>query len=185
MMPNEAQPTIARFPRAATAAYTALVLLFALGTWNAIADLFDRRFALAAAQEHFERLESSVQSRNIGSGASGAATASLLLDGATVTVAGASLLQHVAGAVAKADGNVVSSQLDLQGVHSKAGFVSAITSCEVDQSALQDLLYDLEAGLPFVFIDQLVVQAPATSSVNQEARMRVLLRVSAMWQGGQ
>jgi hypothetical protein len=32
MMPNEAQPTIARFPRAATAAYTALVLLFALGT---------------------------------------------------------------------------------------------------------------------------------------------------------
>ena len=185
MMPNEAKPTIGRFPKAATAAYSVLVLLLVLGTWNAIADLLDRRSDLAATQEHFERLESSVRSRNTGLEASGVATGSPLLDGSTVTVAGASLLQHVAGAVAKADGNIVSSQLDLQGVHSKAGFVSALTSCELDQSALQNLLYDLEAGLPFVFIDQLVVQAPAISSANQEGRMRILLRVSAMWRGGQ
>lgn len=138
MMPNEAKPTIGRFPKAATAAYSVLVLLLVLGTWNAIADLLDRRSDLAATQEHFERLESSVQSRNTGLEASGVATGSPLLDGSTVTVAGASLLQHVAGAVAKADGNIVSSQLDLQGVHSKAGFVSALTSCELDQSALQN-----------------------------------------------
>ena len=185
MMANEAQPTLARFPKAATAAYIGLILLLALGTWSAIADLFDRRSGLAAVQEHFERLERSAPPRNIGSGASGVTTESSLLEGTTVTVAGATLLQHVAAAVAKADGNIVSSQLDLQGVHSQAGFVSAITSCELDQSALQSLLYDLEAGLPFVFIDQLVVQAPAISSVNQEGRMRVLLRVSAMWLGGQ
>ena len=112
------------------------------------------------------------------------ATRPLLLEGSTVTVAGASLLQHVAGTVAKAGGSIISSQLDLQGGQSKVHFVIAVTNCELDQSALQDLLYNLEAGLPFVFIDQLVVQAPGISSANQE-RMRILLRVSAMWQGGQ
>lgn len=184
MTPNEMQSIIARFPKSATAAYTVLVLLLAVGAWNALADFFGRRSDLAAMRGHLERLESSLRSRNINSRISGVATRPLLLEGSTVTVAGASLLQHVAGTVAKAGGSIISSQLDLQGGQSKVHFVSAVTNCELDQSALQDLLYNLEAGLPFVFIDQLVVQAPGISSANQE-RMRILLRVSAMWQGGQ
>jgi general secretion pathway protein M len=58
-----------------------------------------------------------------------------------------------------------------------------IASCELDQPSLQKLLYDLEAGMPFLFIDQLVVQAPVASSTNQEGRMRILLAVSGQWQG--
>ena len=103
------------------------------------------------------------------------------LEGATVTVAGAALLQRVAGAVTKFGGNVLSSQLDVQGTHAKAGFVSMIASCELDQPALQPLIYDLEAGMPFLFIDQLAVQASTTPS--SEGKLRILLAVSGQWQG--
>jgi general secretion pathway protein M len=106
---------------------------------------------------------------------------SAFLEGATVTVAGAALLQRVAGAVTKLGGNVLSSQLDLQGTQSKAGFVSMVASCEIDQPALQPLIYDLEAGMPFLFVEQLAVQAPTSSS--GEGKLRILLAVSGQWQG--
>jgi general secretion pathway protein M len=77
---------------------------------------------------------------------------------------------------------VLSSQIDLQGTDSKKGFVSLTASCEVDRPALQQLLYDVEAGMPFLFVDQLTVQAPQQSGADA-ARMRVLLGVSGQWQG--
>ena len=46
---------------------------------------------------------------------------------------------------------------------------------------LQPLLYDLEAGMPFLFVDQLVVQAPDSSSESQ--KLRILLAVSGQWLG--
>jgi general secretion pathway protein M len=73
----------------------------------------------------------------------------------------------------------------LQGTQSKAGLIGVIASCEVDQPALQQLLYDLEAGMPYLFVEQLVVQAPVASAGGQEGRMRVLLAVYGQWQGGQ
>ena len=109
----------------------------------------------------------------------GTPSGSPFLEGTTVTVAGAALLQRVATAVTKAGGNVLSSQLDVQGAHAKAGFVSMVANCELDQSALQALLYDLEAGMPFLFIDQLDIQV-ATAG---EGKLRFLLGVSGQWQG--
>ena len=69
--------------------------------------------------------------------------------GATVTIAGATLLQRVAGAVVKFGGNVLSTQLDMQGPQTRTGFLSMIASCEIEQAQVQQLLYDLEAGMPF------------------------------------
>jgi general secretion pathway protein M len=106
---------------------------------------------------------------------------SAFLEGATVTVAGANLLQRVASAVTKLGGNVLSSQLDVQGTPSKAGFVNMIASCEIDQSALQPLIYDLEAGMPFLFVDQLAIQA--SNNTAGEGKLRILLAVSGQWQG--
>jgi len=106
------------------------------------------------------------------------------LEGATVTVAGAGLVQRVADAVTKVRGSVLSTQVDLQGSESKAGFVTVAASCEVDQPGLQELIYDLEAGLPLLFVDQLVVQAPPAVVKTGEGRLRVLLTVSGQWQGG-
>lgn len=182
---NQVQRALLRFPRAAAAAYVVLLLLLIAGTWNAIADIAQRRADLAVAGDILERLDGRRLTSPRASGAidvvpSGSPT----LEGPTVTVAGASLLQRVAGAVTKVGGNILSSQVELQGVQSKAGFVGVIANCELGQSALQKLLYDLEAGMPFLFIDQLVVQAPVESSINQEGRMHILLAVSGRWQRG-
>jgi general secretion pathway protein M len=102
----------------------------------------------------------------------GAPSGSPFLEGATMTVAGAALLQRVTAAVAKVGGTVLSSQLDVQGPHAKAGFVSMVANYELDQSALQVLLYDLEAGMPFLFIDQLDIQLATASS---DGKLRFLL----------
>jgi general secretion pathway protein M len=56
-----------------------------------------------------------------------------------------------------------------------------IASCEIEQPQLQQLLYDLEAGMPFLFVDQLVVQTPLAESGN--GKLRILLGVSGQWRG--
>jgi len=85
--------------------------------------------------------------------------------------------------VIRLGGNVLSSQVELQGSQSKTGFLTIIASCDIDQPGLQQLLYDLEAGMPFLFVDQLVVQAPASFTTSGEGKLRILLTVSGQWEG--
>jgi general secretion pathway protein M len=108
------------------------------------------------------------------------------LEGPTVTVAGATLLQRVASAVASVGGTIQSSQVDVLGTQARDGLVGLVVSCEMEQPALQKLLYDLEAGMPFLFVDQLDVQVPQTTAANENGggRIRVVLGVSGQWQGG-
>jgi general secretion pathway protein M len=61
--------------------------------------------------------------------------------------------------------------------------VSLVASCELAQADLQKLLYDLEVGMPYLFVDQLTVQAPDTVTRGEGGRLRVVLGVSGQWQG--
>jgi general secretion pathway protein M len=174
--------SFAASPILAAAAYAGLVFALLFMVVSSIVDILDQRAAVASAAAMLDQLDGR------STAASGRRSADVLmpsgsafLEGATVTVAGAALLQRVAGAVTKLGGNVLSSQLDLQGTQSKAGFVSMVASCEIDQPALQPLIYDLEAGMPFLFVEQLAVQAPTSSS--GEGKLRILLAVSGQWQG--
>jgi general secretion pathway protein M len=101
------------------------------------------------------------------------------LEGQTVTVASAALLQRVADAVLRVGGTMISSQVELEGTNSKDGFVTVIATCELEEPKLQALLYDLEAGMPFLFIEQLTAQLTTTSG---SQRMRLVLAVSGQWQ---
>ena len=169
-------------PIVAAAAYAGMVLALLAMVASSVVDVLGQRAALASSVAMLEQLEG--RKGPAPGGRSDDAlmpSGSAFLEGATVTIAGAALLQRVAGAVTKLGGNVLSSQLDLQGIQSKAGFVSMVASCEIDQPALQPLIYDLEAGMPFLFIDQLAVQAPTISS--GEGKLRILLAVSGQWQG--
>jgi general secretion pathway protein M len=174
--------SFATSPILAAAAYAALVLALLAMVASSIVDLLGQRAVLASSAALLEQLEGRKAPASGGQSADAPMpTGSAFLEGATVTIAGATLLQRVAGAVTKLGGNVLSSQLELQGTQSKAGFVSMVASCEIDQPALQPLIYDLEAGMPFLFIDQLSVQAPTNSS--GEGKLRILLAVSGQWQG--
>jgi general secretion pathway protein M len=169
----------------AVTGYAAAIAVLIVLVWSAVGDIFERRAKVAAASDLLAQLEG----RRPGVHAPGAIatgpvpTGSPFLEGQTLTVAGAALLQRVADAVNKVGGNVVSSQVDVQGVQAKDGYVSVVASCEVEQSAIQRLLYDLEAGMPFLFVEQFVAQAPQATQAQPNARMRLLLAVSGQWQG--
>jgi general secretion pathway protein M len=167
-------------PPVAATAYVALIIVLLAVVVSSIADILNRRSSVAATAAMLEQLDGrKVPAAGGRSVDAGVPAGSAFLEGATVTVAAASLLQRVAAAVTKAGGNVLSSQLDVQGPHAKAGFVSMVANCEMDQSALQSLLYDLEAGMPFLFIDQLDIQVTNAG----EGKLRFLLGVSGQWQG--
>jgi general secretion pathway protein M len=171
---------LARIPFGSAIGYAAIVLVFVAVTLSSIMDIFDRRGAVADAADTLARLEGRLKA--VPGGDTTGATGSPLLEGPTVTVAGAELLQRVAGAITKVGGNIVSSQVDLQGPQVKDGFINVTANCEVAQPALQDLLYNIESGMPFLFVDQLVVQAPALAPGMPGGKMRVLISVSAQWQ---
>jgi general secretion pathway protein M len=103
------------------------ILLFVIAT--SIVDVVGQRGEVAEASAMLEQLEGR-RPAALGGGAGDVTmpTGSAYLEGATVTVAGAALLQRVAGAVAKFGGNVLSTQLDLQGSQTRAGFLSMIAS---------------------------------------------------------
>ena len=177
---------LARYPGVATFAYGVVVVVFLLVAWSALADIYERYVAVAAASDLLDQIEGRKPApAGADATAAVAPAGSPFLEGPTVTVAGAALQQRVTAAVTKVGGNVLSSQVDLEGTQAKQGYVSLVASCEVEQPALQQLLYDLEAGMPFLFVDQLVVQAPQAGTGEEGGRMRVLLGVSGQWQGAQ
>jgi general secretion pathway protein M len=176
---------VTRYPAIAVCCYVALLMICAFVTWSALADISDRYRALGAATDMLDQIagrkKSPGRSDTLGANAP---TGSPFLEGQSVTVAGAALQQRVAGAVTKLGGNVLSSQVDLTTSSAKEGFISLIVSCEVEQPALQQVLYDLEAGMPFLFVDQLEIQAPQATG-RDGGLMRVLMTISGQWQGKQ
>ena len=181
---NQIARKLLGMPMFAAATYLCgmILLLFLIG--SSITDVLNGRAEVAGLRTMLEQFDG----RRPGAGraqANGVAAhaGSPFLEGATVTVAGAALLQRVTASVTKFGGNVLSSQVDLEGPQAKTGFITIIASCDIDQPALQQLLYDLEAGQPFLFVDQLSVQVPAGFASSGEGKLRVLLSVSGQWQG--
>ncbi|MEK9282571.1 type II secretion system protein GspM [Bradyrhizobium sp. ISRA442] len=171
-------------PALAASLYGLVVIALLWLIASSLVDLlarYDQRNSAADMLAQFEGRP--VRGDRRGKNNSAAPQGSAFLDGKTVTVAGAALVQRVAEATTKVGGNVLSTQVELQGNRSKAGFVSVVASCEIEQPAVQQLLYDLEAGLPFLFVDQLVVQAPLAVATTGEGKLRVMLTVSGQWQG--
>jgi general secretion pathway protein M len=165
--------------------FGAITMSLGIVTWLALAGLASDYADYVAAADLLDRLEGrkpSIESSAHASGMPG----SPFLEGADVNIAGAALQQRVAAAVQAAGGNVLSSQIDLQGSEAKPGYVSLSASCEIAESALQLLIYDLESGMPFLFIDQLVVQVPQTNAGvggdTGPVRMRLQIDVSGQWQ---
>src|SRR5262252_7909557 len=113
------------YPALAAAAYFVGVITLLVAAGIAIVDLYGRHGALAEAIDALDQLQGRKQrpASDTGPPRVLSPTGSPVLDGPTVTVAGASLLQRVSAAVTRVGGNALSSQVDLQGTQSKDGFV--------------------------------------------------------------
>ncbi|WP_315756303.1 MULTISPECIES: type II secretion system protein GspM [unclassified Bradyrhizobium] len=176
---NSASPSIA------AVAYAGLLIVLISVTVLSIKSMIDQRSEVTSLADTLHLLDahSMAAARQDGNGDAGM-TGSAFLEGPTVTVAGAALLQRLGDVVTRHGGSVSSSQLDVQGPRAKDGHISGSASFEAGQSDLQPILYDLEAGMPCLFVDELVVEghAPAAAS---SGKLRVLITVSGQWQGPQ
>lgn len=171
-------------PLAAACCFAAVMALLLFAIICSLSNLVSHRADVAATAAMLEQFEGRRPATTREVGGVAAPSGSPFLEGATVTVAVAALLQRVTATVTKLGGSVLSSQVDLLGTGAKPGFLSVTASCEVDQPGLQRLLYDIEAGMPFLFVDQFVVQAPSNFDTSTNGKLRVLLTVSGQWKGG-
>lgn len=185
-MSNLFTALLTRFPAGASFLYLGVVMAFGIMAWTTVAEILQRRDAVAATGAVLSQLEgrSPTVPRGRGEEPDASTAGSPLLDGATLTVGGANLLQRVAGSITRLGGNILYTQVDVDGPQAKDGFVSVTVNCELEPPALQQLLYDLEAGMPFLFVDQMVAQAPATAAAAApQGKLRLVIAVSGQWQG--
>ena len=81
--------------------------------------------------------------------------------------------------VAKAGGVLLSEQVELDGSNAKDGFINLTATFSVTQEpALQPLLYDLEAGMPYLFIETLDAQSPLAFGEAENGHMRVTIALT-------
>jgi general secretion pathway protein M len=179
--PHSINGYLARSHNRAGLIYVGLMLTFGLITVFMLTDLAEKFRSRNAAAEMFSRLDGNLKpGRNASKGSRPAG--SPFLDGQTVTVASATLLQRITNIITAGGGTIVSSELVQQGTQAKDGYITAIANCELEEEALQKVLYEVEAGLPFLFIDQLNIQAPLDSG--QGGRLRVRLGIAGLWPKG-
>ena len=156
---------------------TALVALL-------IDDLFERAAVVAALRDRLTQIEKRV-GPGLAAGGDPPMVGSPFLEGRTITVGGAALQQRIEAAVAKAGGAVLSSQIELNGPQSKDGFINLTVNVEIAQARLQQLLYDIEAGLPYLFIDTLGVSTPQGVADPEGERMIVVMGITGQWRPAQ
>ena len=104
---------------------------------------------------------------------SAAPAGSPFLEGQTATVASAMLMQRVTGSISAAGGNVISSETEQGGAQSKDGYLRVVATFEISHEALQRVLHDLEAGMPFLFVEQMIVQTPINPAESGRLRVRL------------
>src|ERR1700724_2336058 len=95
---------------------------------GSLTDILSKRADVAASAAMLEQFEGRRPASVRAQAPCGGPSGSPFLEGATVTVAGAALLQRVTAAVTKLGGNVLSSQVDLQSTQSKSVFVTTIAT---------------------------------------------------------
>jgi general secretion pathway protein M len=178
--------TISRFlgrsPLIAAVLYLAVIGLFLSAFSLAMLDITDQVRAARQGSEVLEQLRSR-EGRAVPAQASATET-NPFLEGTTLTVASAALLQRVNGAITAAGGSVQSSQVDIT-TGGKDGIVGILVNFELEQPALQKLLFDLETGSPLLFIDQIDIQSPQSTPTSDDraSQLRVSLNASARWRG--
>jgi general secretion pathway protein M len=107
------------------------------------------------------------------------------ISGPTETVAASALQKRILEVLEAAGGSVQSVQAEPVKDAATDGLRRLVAQLTFDSSigGLQGLLFELETGVPFVFVDSMTAQ-PATTSVpgaRPGDRLRVTLSVSSYW----
>jgi general secretion pathway protein M len=163
-------------------AYVVVIAGLINATYTMVSALFSDGARVALLRERVEQLgDRAKSSANAPIAGDVDHANSPFLEGQTAALAGAGLQQHVERVVADAGGALLSSEINLDESESKNRFLSLTVSAEMTQLALQSLLYNLEAGMPYLFVKSFEAQTPEASDTG-DRRMRVTMNVSGQWE---
>jgi general secretion pathway protein M len=138
---------------------------------------------LSDRNEQLARLEAGVRSKRDARGPLKvtAAPAAAFVDAPTVGIAGASLQAHIAH-LAGHHATLVSFAVQPAAATEAADSVRVEASMDINLGALQMLLYELESGTPYVFVESMTVRPTAAAQVGApDASLRVTLGLRALW----
>ena len=143
-----------------------------------------------AAQERDARsavlsqLEAHLKARNARPKAAGVAPATAFLAAPTQGLAGAQLEAYLRQTAAAQHATVISSGLDSSRHDDRPDSIRLQATLDMNLEALQTMLYRLESGTPYVFVDSLSVQIPGTGAqrATEDPLLRVTLGLRAIWQ---
>jgi general secretion pathway protein M len=159
-----------------------IVVSWSLGVRSeALAELGEKQDALALLESR------------VGGGAKGrgpvrnpAAPPSAFLTTQTQGLAGAELQAYLAGLAAAQSAEVVSSGVQPTSRDDPPETIRLQATLTTTIGSLQTLLYQLETGTPYVFIDSIAVQLPnvGVGGTRQDPVLRVTLGIRALWRKG-
>jgi len=158
----------------------AVPALFLKARSDALQDLTDARDMLARLENAHQR----TGSKPVTSEKTGTAPDAAFLNAPTSGLASAQLQAYLARLAQAQQANVVSSGAQ-QANHAEAPEnVRIQATLDIRYDALQTLLYQLETGTPYVFVDSLTLQPPAQRQAN-DSFMKVTLNLRALWRQAQ
>ena len=179
-IPDHVRSLLAR-PAALAAAYAAITGVFAalaiLFAVNVFVEYRDRN----ATSDLLKRMESGAAARRSLHGQSPRNTEMTFFSAESPSLANAKLLQHLKSSIVNAQGDIRSTETNDR---PRPGEVKATAKFEIAEQNLQKLLYDLETGAPFLFIDNLAVSV-GSSEGPQDNKLAATIAVSALWRSAQ
>lgn len=146
------------------------------------------RFAAAqeldARSEVLSQLEAHIKARNARPESSAVAPAAAFLTASTQGLAGAQFEAYLQQMAAAQHATVISSGLDSSRHEDRPDSIRLQATLDMNLEALQRMLYQLESGTPYVFVDSLSVQIPGGGARQavEDPLLRVTLGLRAIWQ---
>jgi general secretion pathway protein M len=174
--------TLNREQTISLSALALLLVLCATLVQYALQARADSARELAERQEIVTQLET--RARANGPGRSiGAAPATAFLDAPTQGLAGAQLQAYLAQTASDQQAGLISSELEPTKREDTPDTIRLQATIEMGLVPLQAMLYRLESGTPYVFVEALTIQPAATAAGRppEDPLLRATLSVRAFW----
>ena len=142
---------------------------------------------LADRQQLFARLQAQVGRRSEAPTrfVAGRAPAAAFLDAPTLGLASAQLQTYIEQVAAEQRATLMSSGAESAGRDDTADAIRVQATLELNLKSLQAILYRLESGTPYVFVETFSVQRSTAAEQAKDPPLHVTLGVRALWRRGQ
>jgi general secretion pathway protein M len=155
----------------------AIAVGFSWQAWSDAASEFGMRSALLS------QLEAHAANRNKARLSGAAAPAAAFLAALTQGLAGAQLQAYLQRIADTHHATLISSGLEATKHEDQPDSIRLQATLDADLQSLQALLYQLESGIPYVFVDSLNIQIPGVNGQHavEDPLLRVTLGLRAVW----